>query len=112
MKYLPKSRFGAAAAGLYLLLVFFLSAITVTGDRGLHSGAAMTALFVFFLTLPLSWLALSATNYLNPTPTYESVDYLFIVLLTICAFMNAAIIYLLVGLVSRALRALFRKNLK
>ena len=111
-EYLPESKLGTAVAGAYLLLVFFLLMVTAFGGRGLHSGTGMTALFAVILTLPLSWVVGWITDFLGPAPTYEQVDYLLLVMLAVCAVINAGVIYLVVGFVSRASRVLFRKLLK
>ena len=107
IKTLPKSKLGGAAAGAYLLLVFFLLTVAAFGGGGLHGRAAMASVFVVILTLPLSWVALWMSDSLNPAPAYELV--LFLAVIAVGAIINAGVIYLAVGFVSRALRASFRK---
>lgn len=65
MKYLPKSKAGAVFAGLYLILLIFLQILVATGDKGVHSGTAMIALLVYFLTLPWSGAAMWVIDYFN-----------------------------------------------
>jgi hypothetical protein len=86
--------------------------VTAFGGGGLHSGTAMAALFVLILASPLSWVAASITDSLNAAPTDERVHYLFLGMLAVCALVNAGVIYLVVGFLTQALRALFRTRLK
>lgn len=102
-----KSRSGAAVAAAYLLLVFALLMVTAFGGGGLHSGTAMAALFVVILTFPLSWVGLWTLDLLNPPPTYE--QGIFLAILAACAIINAGVIYLVVGFVSRAIQAVVKK---
>ena len=111
-KFLPRSKLGAAIAVAYLLLVFLLYVLILTGDKGLHSGTPMLALFLIAITLPLSWVSSEITDYLNPTASYEGVDYLFLSLVAVSAVINAGVIYLLVGFAMRGLRTLARMTLK
>jgi hypothetical protein len=112
MNYLPKSLPGAVIAGLYLVLVGCLILVFVFGGGGLHGDAAMAFIFAWMLTLPLSSIVMALTLSTNDTQT-SSLDYFLIVAgLAVCALINTAVIYLLVYLVSRGLRALFKKPLK
>jgi hypothetical protein len=110
MKYLPKSIPGALVAGLYLLIVTLLLCGTVFGGGGLHGTAAMCFIVVFFLTSPLSWVLFSfaPSNAAQQNSVFWSV--FFFVGLVVCALINTAIIYLVVGLLSRALGSLFTKS--
>ena len=114
MKYLPKSKLGAVAAALYLLLLGFLLVVAATGDKGLHSGTGLLLLLVFFLTMPWSWAALRIMDYISPSPpTFSMWEQITVYgALALCAVINSAIIYLAVGFASRGIRALFKKPLK
>ena len=111
-RIIPRSALGAAIAVGYLLLVFFLMVLIVTGDKGLHSGTAMLALFVIALTLPLSWVGSEIVDSVKPSQSYDGTDYLFVALMGVSALINAGVIYLLVGFAIRGLRSLARKRFK
>jgi hypothetical protein len=112
MKYLPKSTFGAVTAVLYLLLVFTFMVAGLSSGGGHPNPSALFLDLVLILTLPTSWLALAMMNYLNPAPpVYTSPERLsMIFIFAVCAVINAAVIYLLVGFVSRGVRSLFAKS--
>jgi hypothetical protein len=119
MKYLPKSKLGAVMSALYLLLVFglLLGGLLLDAIFGWQRlwGAYMF-IFSFLLTLPLSslpWLLLF--SYAIPNINFNKhilpiFPYLLFIMQAVGAFFNAAIIYLVVGFVSRALQS-FSKRL-
>ena len=103
MKYLPKSKIAAAAAILYLLLVFLLIVSGIFGGGGLHGAGSMAFVFAFGLTLPLSLFAFGDAT------AGKSDEYISAGILAVSAILNAAVIYLVVGFVSRTLGMLFRR---
>lgn len=108
-KILPRSKLGVAVAVAYLLLVFFFLTVMLFGKGGLHGSAAMAALFVIILTLPLSLGVIGITDSLKSGTPNDQLDYLFVAMLVVCGVINAGVIYLAVGFVVRALRALAKK---
>jgi hypothetical protein len=108
MKYIPKSKLGAVAAALYLLLVIFFVLGAFYGSGGLHGGAGMSALFAYFLSFPLGWLVTWMADSMKFEPSYKWVEYLLFIIFVLCYVFNAAVIYLLVGYVSWGLKALYK----
>jgi hypothetical protein len=109
MKYFPKSKLGAVIAGLYLLLVIALSVplIASYGDSNVHSGNVPFAMLIVFLTLPLNLLAFYLLDLLTITNKSAEQVVTFAVL-SICAIVNAIVIYFVVGFISRMFKAVFR----
>jgi hypothetical protein len=116
MKYLPKSKLGATVAGAYLAIAFSLI-LAATFGGGLRPEAKN---FVYFLTFPLGLISLPVmyilcmvlTDGMPAHQANELSEYFYMVGFAVCAIINAAGIYLAVGLANRGLRALFRKPLK
>ncbi len=114
MKYLPKSKVGAVMSALYLLLVFglLLGGLLLDAIFGWQRlWGAWMLLFSILLTLPLSslpwllWLSGALPNkYILPI-----FPYLMYIMSAVGAFFNAAIIYLVVGFVSRAFQPLSKR---
>lgn len=116
MKYIPKSKLGAASAAAYLLILLGLILVIIfNADKGPHSGAAMLVILVLFLTGPLSWWAYDFLDSLFPYPAGGFAEYAGIIIIVVCALFNAAVIYFLAAALSsfgRKLAARFRKPLK
>ena len=110
MKYLPKSKLGAAAAGLYLLLVVIVVLGAIFGSKGLHGGAGISALFVYFLSFPLGWVVTWIIDSMKYGTANEVVVYIFLIIFALCFLFNAAVIYLLVGYIGFGLRYLFNRS--
>ena len=105
MNYLPKSKLGAVMSALYLLFVFGL----VLGSKYEPNLIIWFGLF----TLPLSILS-ALFIWLNPWRDAELIlkiyVYLFFIMPFVGVFFNAAIIYLVVGFVSKALQSLSKPS--
>lgn len=105
MKYLPKSKSGLAAAGFYLLFAFALLGVALFAGGGPHGEAGTAFIYFFIVTLPLSAIVFAAASSLNSTPPNQSVEILVGIFsylgLTVCALINASVIYLMVGFISR-----------
>ena len=100
MKYLPKSIVGAVMSALYLFLVFGIFFVGYfTSDR---VGLA-TEMYVIFGLLTLPW---SILPFLLP----NSWHYSFYIMPFVGAFLNAAIIYLVVGYVIWGLKSLSKRS--
>ncbi len=106
MKFnLPKSKFGARIAVLYLTITgYFLYGVVFTDD-GPHGTAGISFIYAFLLTLPLSGVLFSILSSISPPlKDYQPnklLDLLFIGGLVFCALFNTVIIYLRVGFVSQ-----------
>lgn len=112
IKYLPKSKLGAAFAIPYLLILAVLISLGTFGGGGLHSGGTMALFLAITLTLPLSYLLSGLLFALNFEALDDSVEKVVIIgVLIVSALINAGLIYLTFGFLSRAF-ASFRNSLK
>jgi hypothetical protein len=107
MKYFPKSKLGLAVAVVYLLPVFFLLYVSIFGGGGLHGSGAMASLFLMILASPLSWIVVWIVDVLPLAKQLNGFIALGGVLL--CAFINATVIYFVVGWVSRKIAEYFSR---
>lgn len=116
MKKLPKSKLGAALAALYLIIAGFLLFGVIFGDGGLHGDAAASFIYAILLTSPWSWVWLSILFPIEGGQlqggSQNSLLYSILAIagLPVCALINAAIIYVLGGLASRAFQSLRAKT--
>ncbi len=112
MKYLPKSKLGAAFAIPYLLILAVLISLGIFGGGGLHGGGTLALVLAITLTLPLSYLLSWGLFALNLEALDDSVEKVLIIgVLIVSTLINAGLIYLAFGCLSRAF-ASFRKSLK
>lgn len=109
MKYLPRSITGAVVAGFYLSIVGYLIWGFVFGSGGPHGEAGTSFLYAFIVTLPLSTIVLASTLDLKGAEQSALHYYLLVTGLAVCGLINATLIYLVLGFVSRALSALSKK---
>ena len=115
MKYLPKSILGAVIAALYLLLVFALILGAIFGGKKDELGYLI---LYGLLTLPWSILAFLMPHFGGARPgfggqpsiTIMMSDILRFSIPAVGAFINATIIYLVVGFVSRALQSFTKRS--
>jgi len=114
MKYLPKSKLGAVIAVLYLLFILVLTTVGLSGGGGHGNPAVLLLALAFILTLPTSLLETAIMDYISPSPPANSSaeEISVISILVVSAVINAIIIYLAVGFISRALQKLFKKPIK
>ncbi len=105
MRNLSKSKLGAVFAVVYLVPVFFLLYVSIFGGGGLHGEGAMAILLLIFLASPLSWVVVWIVDVLPLANQFNG----FIMLggVLICAFINATVIYFVVGWVSRKIAEYF-----
>ena len=101
MQHLLKSKLGLVAAILYLLFAFALLGVVLFAGDGPHGEAGTAFIYFFLAMLPLSALVFSTSTYFDSTPPNPLVGILIYVGLLVCAFVNAAIIYLIVGFISK-----------
>ena len=106
MKYLPKSITGAVVAGIYLIVVGYLIVGFVFGEGGPHGEAGTSFLYAFMTPLPLSALLLASTLDVEGAGLGAYGYYFIVAGLAACALINAAVIYLVLGFVSKGLRFL------
>src|SRR4051794_29674666 len=95
-----KSRVGLLMAGIYML-VFLLLLL----DIALSKPDSMSGLALLFFTLPWSFSVMEAAR---NTPLVDGIPATFFFLITLCALVNAGILYC-VGLILTQLISLFKK---
>ena len=111
MKYIPQSKLGAVAAGIYLLFMALLLLIIGTQETGGHANPVLLIyLLALTLTFPLSWAAAWLWDLSNIETTNQTAGFvLFFAILIISALFNAWVIYTAVKFLSRAVRSLFTR---
>lgn len=100
----PKTRFGAVVVAVYLLLVL-VACSPLIADGAIHHGNGIAFFAATVLTLPLSWIAFWIIDSMSEMRAFltGAPFYLALVVLAVCAIINATIIYLLVAIVGRRL---------
>ena len=108
----PKTKLGAVVVAAYLLLVLVACSPLIV-DGAIHHGNGIAFLAATVLTLPLSWIAFWIIDSMSEMSAFLTGGpfYLAMVVLAVCAGINAVLIYLLVGLVGRRLGAFMKRPL-
>lgn len=109
MKYLPKSKLGALFAIVYLLLVIAVSLPLILdyGNSNVHSGNLLFGFLAFYLTLPLNLLVFYLLDFLT-IANKSAEQFVILAFLSICAIVNATVIYFAVRFASRMIKAVIK----